>query len=551
VSTPPPPSAPGNPEPWSYPHESGLVMPTPDVLASPAEAAPDGGRRRRRTPLVLVAVATVVALLLGGGAYAGVRLWYGSGKQPEEATPSTVVAFARLDLSPGYGQKLKINDLLKKFPQESGKDAADELTQGIFDALDIDEASYHKNVEPWFADRVGVALWLDDKSRPYGLIVLAVDDESKARTGLTALQRKDGAEKFGFVLRDGYALVANGDQGAQDAAEAASQDAERESLGASTPFRGDVDWLPARQTALAWADLGKAGEVLSSMMESTLGPASDNSEEGMASALGLPLGGLLSPALGGGTPFGNLKGRMVIGAQANDNGVEIRFRGFGTDTAMQPATADARSTVDSLPANSAIAAATRVGEVGDAFSGLFPDVDSSLPEDVLKGLSPAEAEQLRKQMEESRKHVAAVKDAVSAISGAKLSIAVSKVDDSIPALAASAEASSPEKAGTLAEAARLIGDEVTVNTNGNKVELKTKGYAADGGTLAGQALYREALNGAPENATVVFYLDFQRLFADSKMTDKERREAKPFKAIGVATGTEDGDAVGLVRLVIK
>jgi hypothetical protein len=550
TTPPPPPSAPGNPEPWSYPHETGLVMPTPDVLASPAEATADGGRRRR-SPLILVAVATVVALLLGGGAYAGVRLWYGSGKQPEEATPSTVVAFARLDLSPGYGQKLKINNLLKKFPQESGKDAADELTQGIFDALDIDEASYHKNVEPWFAERVGVALWLDDNSQPYGLIVLAVDDESKARTGLTTLQREDGAEKFGFVLRDGYALVANGDRDAQDAADAASQDAERESLAASTPFRGDVDWLPARQTALGWADLGKAGELMSSVMESMGGTSDNSGESGMASMLGLPLTALLGPGAGGGTSFGHLKGRLVIGAQANDNGVEIRFRGFDTGTGLQAATADARSTVDSLPANSAIAGATRIGEVGDALNGLFPDVDTSLPEDVLKGLPPAEAEELRKQMEKSRKQVATVKDAVSAISGAKLSVAVSKMDDSIPALAATAEASSPAKAGTLAEAARLIGDDVTVSTSGNKVELKTKGYAADGGTLAGQALYREALNGAPEKATVVLYIDFQRLFADSGMSDKERREAKPFKAIGVATGTEDGDEVGFVRVVIK
>jgi hypothetical protein len=523
VSTPQPPSVPGNSDPWSHPQETGLAAPTPDLLTSPAEATLDGAPRRR-TPLILVAVATVVALVLGGAAYAGIRLWYGSGAQPENAIPSTVVAFVRLDLSPGYGQRLKVDNLLKRFPKESGKDPVDELKQGILEALDVDEASYRRHVEPWFAERVGVALWLDSKKRPYGLIALAVDDESAARTGLAELQREDGADTFGFGVRNGYALVARGEQGAQAVADAAGKDAERESLAASAQFRRDVDWLPARQTALVWGDLGKARTAMTAVTEAALA--------------GLPE-----------VLLGDLEGRVIVGAQATDNGVEIRFRGFGTGALGQPATADARSTLDSLPANSVVAGSIRIGDLGGAFGDLVRGVGGVPPEESLRDLPPGEAGQARKEMQETRKRFEALDKAFLAVAGAKISVAVTKVNDT--ALAASAETTSADKAATLAEALRLLGDEVTVTTSGNKVELKTTGYSADGATLAGQALYREALDGAPANASTALYLDFQRLLADSEVTDRERGQAKAVKAIGLATGTEDGDVVGLLRVVIK
>jgi hypothetical protein len=35
------------------------------------------------------------------------------------------------------------------------------------------------------------------------------------------------------------------------------------------------------------------------------------------------------------------------------------------------------------------------------------------------------------------------------------------------------------------------------------------------------------------------------------MSDEERRQAKPLKAIGLAASMEDGDPVGLLRIVIR
>ena len=550
MSTPQPPSLPQDPEPWPHPREDDPGTPYPDVLVSPAEAARDG-RPRRRRPLVLAAAATAVALVLGGVAYAGTRLWYGSGAEPESATPSGVAAFARLDLSPGFGQRLTIEKLLKKFPRSNGKDTIDGLKRGVFDGLDVDETSYRRNVQPWFADRVGVALWMDATKRPYTLIMLAARDESAARTGLSELQRGDGADKFGFAVRNGYALVAQGDQDAQAAAEAAGRDARRESLAASDRFRTDTGRLPARQAALAWGDLAKVQAVMRAATEEALADTAPGFRDTMPPSSPMLGGGLLSPGLGGLAPVGGLKGRVVVGAQATDNGVEIRYRGFGTAAAAQPANADARSTVDSLPANSIVAGSLRVGDLGGAFSGLIPDANEAIPEEALKDLSPAEAAQARKEMRQSRKRFEAVDKAFAALSAARISVAVTGTGGAVPALRATADTASADSAATLAGALKSLGDGMTITTSGDTVEVRTRGYAADRATLAGQALYREALDGTPENATTVLYVDVQRLLADTGPTDKDRRWAKAVKAVGLATGTEDGDLVGLVRLVVR
>jgi hypothetical protein len=560
-----PPGAAGNPDPWSYPSETiDLSARSPDVLTWPPEAASEGRPRRRRLP-VIIAAAMVVALVLGGVAYAGARLWYGSGAQPEEATPSTVVAFARLDLSPGFGQRRSINNLVKKFPQESGKDAVDELKKGIFGALAIDEDSYREHVEPWFADRVGVGWWLDAEQRSYGLFTLAAKDESAARTGLTELQRKrTNAGDFGFVVRNGYALVARGDKESQAAAEAAGEEAARESLADSAQFHRGVEWLPGQQTVLAWADLARFGQAMKGMMEgSTRGMPRAPGEQptpGMGSVGVDPMGALLGiPGLGGLTGMagpgqqGELKGQVIVGAQATDNGVTVRFRGFGTEGPAPGSKADARSTVDSLPANSAVAGAFRLGDVGKQLAGLGPDSAEMLPpEEALKELPPGEADRMRKEMREQAKQFEATTKVFSALSGAKISVAAAGLEGDIPALLAAAETASAGQAATLVDALKqLFKDQVTVAASGNKVELKTEGYAAEGGTLAGKALYREALDGTPQEATAVLYVDVQRLLGDQKMTGQERRQAEAVKAVGLATGTEDGDQVGMLRVVIR
>jgi F0F1-type ATP synthase epsilon subunit len=241
-----------------------------------------------------------------------------------------------------------------------------------------------------------------------------------------------------------------------------------------------------------------------------------------------------------------------LGARATDDGVEVHFRGFGTAPA-QTGPADARSTVNALPANSAIAGSLRVGDVSEALAGTMPGAAGPLPEEVLEGLPPGEVKLMRKQMQEERDRMQAMTQGFSAVSGAKLSVAVTKVgkDDDVPSFAASAETTSADKAAALAGALKLVGDEVTVSASGNRVEARAKGYAAESGSLDGQALYRQALEGAPEQANAVIYVDVQRLLAGADMTEKERGQLKAVKAVGLATAIDGGDEVGLLRVIIK
>ncbi len=542
-----PPAQPAQPSPWSYP--SAPVAPPPgfDLLGSasvpPDYLAPDGvavagGRRRRRTT-ILIAVAAVVALVLGGAAYAGVRLWYGTGAQPEDAMPSTVVAFARLDLSPGYGQKLKINDLAHKFPQSSGKDVVSELKKGIFSALDVDDKTYQADIAPWFADRIGVGAWLDAKKKMGAVVTLASKDDAAARRGLDALAHARKAGTFGFVVNDGYALVALGN-GAQATAEAAQADARRESLAKNEKFHQGVQWLPTQQTAIAWADLQRIGDGVSNVFGSLLGG---------------PMGG---PSVGGPTGaspldrLADLKGHIILGAQATGDGVEIRFRGFGIGGGGP--VGGVRSAVDALPGNSAVAGAFRFSDLDQELTkGLLGTDPAQLPPDVgdrPPGLgvpkpSPEELAEARASMEP----LAAVGNAIRALSGAQITVAATDFAKNVPALSASATVTSADKAAALTEALKQLGSGVTVTSQGNTVTATTAGYAAGNGTLASQPLYRDALSGAPKNATMVLYVDVQRLLAGGRSAASPQTE--PLKAVGVAVGTEAGDPVGLIRVIIR
>lgn len=482
------------------------VEPSPTWSYATEPVPAEEGRRRRRLP-ILVAAATVLAVVLGAAAYAGVRLWYGTGAQPEQAAPASVAAFARLDLSPGYGQRLKLNDLIKKFPRESGKDAVDELEASFFESFGVDEEAYRAHIEPWFGKRIGVGLWLDSAKKPYGLVVLNSTDDAKARTGLTEVRRAEG-DDFGFVVRDGWVLLVPDQKGAQAAVEAAAAEAQRDTLAASERFRRGADWLPSQQTGLAWADFDRLGSFADDVFGSGAGRAFGS-------------GGLLGlVSVGPGVPASGLKGHLVVGASATDNGVEFRFRAFGMGADIP--VDNVRSTVDSLPGDTALAASMRLGD--------FSELKDALPEELTEEGNP-----------------------FAALSGVRLTVALAALSDGDePDLSASAEATSAEQAKELAEALEVFtAGAVSVTTSGNRVELKTKGYAAGGGKLSGQALYREALQGAPERPYAIVYVDVQRLLADTKMADKERREFAAVKAVGAAAGTEDGDPVGLLRVVIR
>jgi hypothetical protein len=515
------------------------VIDAPLPLESPYRAG-----RRRRGPILIV-VATVLATVVGAGAYAGMRLWVGSGAQPEDAMPAGVMAFARVDLSPGYGQRLKINNLAQRFPRQRGQDAVGALKQGIFDALSVDEETYRAHVQPWFADRIGVAWWRDAGGHPFGLVALAASDESAATRGLGALQAERGRSRFGFVLRDGYALVTEGEADAQAAAAAAGAQAERESLSQATAFRRGAQWLPGHQTALAWVDFAGVREWAASM-------APDLPEdEDPASPGGLLMGApfRFGPGLPG-EGLDTMRGTLILGAQATDEGLDIRFRAFGTGATESRPASDLRAAVGALPGNSVVAGSFQLTDLGFV-AGLFTppdpeDLERELPPDVQL---PPDAGSL-KEMREQAEHMRTVEKALAALAGAQITVAVSTAGAPGPGVHASAQLPAADKAVTLAEALKLVSSDLTITRTGDRVEVTTRAYQAGGGPLSAQDLYRRALAGGPDQPNAVLFVDVQRLAEQAGAGPGERLDLGALKAVGLTGGVEDGDPVGLVRILI-
>jgi hypothetical protein len=535
----PPRSIPAYPAPA---HERPAADPwsTPVTVVDFGAPTVAGDRpHRRRTPII-ISIAAVVALLLGGAAVAGVRIWNGSGPQPEEALPASVAAFARLDLAPGLGQGRKLDHVLGKFPKsEGGEDVGERLKAGLFRAVGVDDADYRAHIEPWFADRFGVAVWLDDK-RPYLLAAIASGDDGKATKGLTALRTKRDAGTFGFAVQNRWAVVAVGDRDAQDAAASAAAQANVSALADAPEFRDAVGKLPDRQPLLGWVDFDRLAGLFAGAMP---GGSAD-----------MAPGGLLGPGLLGlGAPGGEeMTGHLILGAQATDSGVEVRMRASGLGrTGSAASAADALARLGDQPGNSALAAAFTVPELDRATRDRL---DQYLGQPGLADLPPEVAAELAKDPEfaqaqaQAQARTRAVSDALDALSGAAVTLAMTNLR--APEVRATAELAGAQLAGPLTEALRQLDGGYAVSRDGTRVELRTRGFAAQG-RLADSALYRETLAGMPDDGVAfAAYLDIRRLAEQGGADDRARREMAPWKSLGVVSGHDGGDAVVMLRAVI-
>jgi hypothetical protein len=536
-ASPPPPTA----DPWSGP-PTIIEFGAPSHAPAPGDAALDPAAGPRRRAPIVISIAAVVALLLGGAAFAGLRMWNGSGPQPEEAVPASIAAFARVDLRPGLGQGLKLNDLLDKFPKgKNGEDAAQALKRGLFETVEIEEADYRKHIEPWFADRFGIGVWLDTNKRPHVIAAVASDDDGAATDGLAALQRDRRAERWGFVVDDGWALIVTGAD-AQEVARDAAADANTASLANASAFRDALATLPARQPVVGWVDLDRAGEAYAQAVRALMqGPDGEAPDE-----IGLnPFTGALGDAE-------RMTGRLILGAQATGNGFEIRLRGVGMSQPARTGPAgDVLSRLGEQPGNSTVAAVASFpafdektfGALGFLIGG-GPQLDQLPPEVAAELAKDPEFAQARAQME-------AMTRALRALSGATLGLAVT--DMASPALHATADVAEGALAKDLADALGRFGEsgpDLKVSRNGNRVELKTAGFDPEG-TLSATAVYRETMADMPDDGVAAIYVDIQRLARQGGASEQERRDIAPVKSVGLVAGYDGGDTVAMLRVVIR
>ena len=235
-------------------------------FGSAERPTPRPGRRRA----IVLSASTALLLLVGVGAYAGVRAWTGTGAvEPETAMPASVSAFVRIDFNPGYGDKLTVNGLVKKFPT-AGKSATDLVTKLETSIAKDAGLDYATDVKPWFGGRAGIGAWTDGKGKPVALIALASTDDTKAAATLTKLRQTKGADSFGFAMEKGYALIAGSDGDMQAAAAAAAAEAKTATLADSATFKSTVAHVGGGNLLLGYADLGKVSTLIKSASTSAL-----------------------------------------------------------------------------------------------------------------------------------------------------------------------------------------------------------------------------------------------------------------------------------------
>src|SRR5690349_21098714 len=211
--------------------EAGGGSPLPPD--APVPAAGGGGRRRG----LLIGGGVAALVVVGVGAYAAAQ-FFSTGAQPAEALPASTLGYASIDLDPSGGQKIEALRTLNKFPafkDEIGLNTDDDVRKKLFEELDLADTCkvfYNEDVEPWLGDRFAVAAVDTGADDPVIVGVLQVKDADKADAGLTKLRDcanegndgdAGGDAGGGWVIEDGWAIVGETEQDAQDVVAATDQ----------------------------------------------------------------------------------------------------------------------------------------------------------------------------------------------------------------------------------------------------------------------------------------------------------------------------------------
>lgn len=522
-------------------------------------------RKRRRLGAVLAAAGVATAVLVAGGAFAVVRYWNGPvGTLPEAVMPASVAAFARLDLAPGIGQRVKFDALLRR-TGGSGPKSVDETKRQAFG--DLQAPISYDDVAAWFDDRIGIAVWPDAAGTPTVLAAVAAKDSQKAKKSLAAVQQKQGSDHFGFAMLDGYALLAFATKGSQQAADAA---AKAPHLSADPAFTAALAKLPADQPGLAWADLSRAAALESTVSdlvfaESLGGP-------------GTPFGGPGElTATAGAAPMPELSGTLIAGLQATDDALELRARFISTKNIPFTGTgngADLIADLGALPSDARVAAAadspsgdlSAFGAEGMALTAfLFPGAlmgavgptDSDEPPFKLPpNIDPDDDEAVDKYLDE---HPELITDLLAGSMGDP---AVLKGGESLAKALPTAKSFTLTIAGpdtdelglpvqldlqlpTAAAATQLQNDLATVvstakaicTVQGDHLVLRTARYAGAQTPLSSTPLFKQTMQGALQHPTAAIYVP-------------GTADMAPIKSMGLTTARDGQDTILLARILL-
>lgn len=254
-------------------------MPPPGGPFQPGDPQQMGGEPGKRGPAraLIIGLAVVLVLGIGGGAYAGLRWWYGSGKQPDEVLPGSAIGYVRVDLNPTGQQKAAIFNFARKFPElDKRLGSGDDPREALFNAIkseeeELSDVDYAADIEPWLGNRVGVAFLKPAKNGddPEVAMALEVTDQDAAAEGIEKLRTGDDEINYVFDDSGSYAIFAED----KAAAEKYAAEGAESPLSESQTYADDMDALGQEGVMSFWFDAktlaaatGDAAEELSGGM---------------------------------------------------------------------------------------------------------------------------------------------------------------------------------------------------------------------------------------------------------------------------------------------
>lgn len=482
--------------------------------------------RKRRGKLVPIIAALAVFIVAGGGAAFAYSRLSGGGDQPEAVLPGNAVAFARVDLDPGAGQKVAALRFMMKFPSVKDKIGItsdnDDLRERLFEFVkkesgdDLADVDFKKDVDPWLGDRAGVvAVPAGEDRKPNPIVAVQIKDEGKAKAGLDKLfAKEDPEDRPGMAFNGDYVLLAE-DQAAADKAVA---DGKNNPLANNAEFKKSMDELGEQGFASFWID----GKGMAELAKKEL-------------------------------KQGNLKvtsGSFAAALRFDDQHVELKGVGHADTTATHaPMTGSASTTVKSLPTSTAAAIGIGSGDslIGQVWAELQKlSGDEFNPSEMAKGF----AEQ----------YGLSLPNDIKVLLGKSFAVSLDKSTEGDPKVAAKSK-TDPGKAAEVADKllgiARKEGNfDVPIAKAQNSdtlVVATSQAYAdevlKDGGLGASEA-FKQAVPDT-DNAIVLAYVDFEALagFAPRQL---DNPDVKALKSAGmVARLTPDGKSDFTLRVVAK
>jgi hypothetical protein len=109
-----------------------------------------------------------------------------------------------------------------------------------------------------------------------------------------------------------------------------------------------------------------------------------------------------------------------------------------------------------------------------------------------------------------------------------------------------AEVTTPERAATLKAKTAEAGGGVTVTVSGTTVAAVRDNYAGGTGRLADLPTFQRAMVGGPDRLATAIYIDLRQAVPPA-----DRAELASLTALAVLIGEQDGDQVGVIRLIIS